>query len=189
MLKQVRAGATTAERLAVSCRLPKMCALMIRSSAAGLVLLLLACDGLAPIDPSSLAGLYAYAATGINTCTEQAVLPVGYRCTCNPPESAQGTLEITFDRGSLGGQLRFSTCAGGSCGPDETVPLVAEDQRIWSDSIAFFFTQGASPSGGSGSWFHSGRWTAKEIQGIHQRRDGNIRGCGDDFGTFTAERQ
>jgi len=170
-------------------RLLEMCALSVRRCSAVFVLSTLACESTSANDPRNLTGTYSYTANGINVCTEQAVLPLGYQCTCEPPRSAQGTLELAFVDGLLAGQLRVSTCTGDSCGPEETLPLLAEDQRIWADTVAFFLINGPSPSNNSGSWSHLGRWTANGIGGVHERRDGNIRGCGNDEGSFTAQRQ
>lgn len=165
-----------------------MCALSVRHCSAVLVLSMIGCDSTSANDPRSLSGTYSYTADGINVCTERAA-PTGYLCTCDTPRSARGVLELAFIDGTLAGTLRVSTCTDDSCGQEETVSLLAEDQRIRADTVAFFLIHGPSPSYNSGSWYHMGLWTANGIRGLHQRRDGTIRGCGNDEGSFTAERQ
>jgi hypothetical protein len=120
------------------------------------------------------------------SCREGAI---PYPCTCDPPGYHEGTLTITQAAGGLGGELRYRTCMPGApCGPEQGVPMAAQGQLFTPDSVAFYLTN-ASFYGGSGSWSHYAAHNGGTIRGRHWRKDGSIRGCGDDVGLFTAVRQ
>jgi len=141
-------------------------------------------------------GTYALFADSAQTCTETQ-LPAGRQCDCQPPGHYEGTLTLTNDTaGVAAGTLEVSECRPGQAcaAPVEfmirpyIVPPPPPGTTLPTYWLAFCAGVGC-PYGGNGGWAFRIPVEATPLAGHYARDDGNVRGCGADFGPFVATRQ
>lgn len=142
-------------------------------------------------------GTYSLIADSSSYC-EEVQDPNGRRCVCGPSGYYEGTLSLVADdTGAVGGALVIQECRPGNnpeCGNSTSYgvgpftgpfpPPGVELPPAW-----IRFCANGCLYGSNGGWNFMVPSQGSNLVGRYSRGDGNIRGCGSDYGPFTAVRQ